>query len=96
MSALRILTIFVLVLSICIPVEADDYSGSWSSENREEANIQDSFETGSFLDKRNPAECDVTNENAPGRDFQRICSLPAASIDIRHAPVYLILTILRQ
>jgi hypothetical protein len=95
MSALRILTIFVLVFSICIPVEADDLSAPWFSEDREGANIQKSYEGESLLDERRPAEYDFADENAPG-DFRRICSLPSASIDFRHAPVYLILAILRR
>jgi hypothetical protein len=95
MLVLRILIILTLALSICGPVQADDWSTPWF-EDREETQVEKSYEKGSLLTKSSPARYDFTDENASERDFWRFSSLPSAVIDIRHVPIYLLVASLRR
>jgi hypothetical protein len=96
MSELRILIIFALVLSTCSPVLTDDWPVPWFIEDKEESNIEKSFEEGNCSTESNPAKYDFTDENTPERDFWRFSSLPSATIDIRHCPIYLLVARLRR
>ncbi len=96
MSGLRILIILALVLSICSPVQADDWPAPWFIEDIEETDAERSYEGGSSSAESSPGEYDFANENAPGRDIRRFSSLPSAAIDIRHAPIYLLVASLRR
>jgi hypothetical protein len=96
MSVLRILIILALVLSICTPVCAGDWSAPWFIENREETEDEKSYEKGSFPTERGPVKYDFTDKNAPQREFWRTASLSPAAINIRYAPIYLLLASLRR
>jgi hypothetical protein len=96
MPELRILIALALVLSICSPVRADDWPAPWFIEDIEETDAEKSYEGGSLPAESSPGEYDFTNENAPERDFRRFSSLPSAAIDIRHAPIYLLVASLRR
>jgi hypothetical protein len=96
MSVLRILIIFTLVLSICTPVLAGDWFAPWFIENREETEVEKSYEKEGFSTEMNPAKHDFTNQNVPQRELWRTVSLSPVAISIRHAPIYLLLASLRR
>jgi hypothetical protein len=96
MSRLNILIIVAIVFFVCSPVWAADWSESWSVENNEEADVERPYEGGSFLIIRSYPEYDFTDENLLEMDLRPFCSLPSVSIDVRYAPVYLLLAILRR
>jgi hypothetical protein len=96
MSVPRILIIFAFILSICSPVWADDWSAPCFIENKEGTDVEKSYEGGSCPTEGGFAKYDFTDENTPERDFRRFCSLPSAAIDIRHAPIYLLVASLRR
>jgi len=96
MSVPRILLIIALVLSICCPVQADDSSGPRFIEGTEQAEAENCYEGGNPSVEGGLAKYDFTDQNAPERDLWRPSLLATAVIDIRHAPIHLLVACLRR